>query len=236
MKDRLSPSTRRLVTIVIAGILLVGLSTLALFAEQTHRQSSSNDTASSSTTIVASTASDTASSSSPDAWPSLVVGPVTLRYPSAFASVATLELVTVSTDTYGGTDYYTSAVTASGTLPSALTLTTYPNPTHLSLNGWFEANIDSGGLLKSSGDFKLVSYPDGKQAFIWTGMPYPAGWNGGLVMLYAVVMSPSHSLIVTFEDDLNQDTYTGAFLPGYASNSAQLNLDQSIVDNLTLND
>jgi hypothetical protein len=214
MKDRLF--SHRLVAILIAGILLVGLSTLALFADQARRQSSSSDTASSSIKPGAPIASDSASSSSPDTWPSLVVGQVTLRYPPAFASVATLELGEVATDTYGETDYDISAVTASGTLPDAFIVSTDPNQARLSLNDWFEKYIDSAGLLKSSDDFKEVSYPDGRQAFIWTGLPYPAGWNGGLVMDYAVLMSPPKSLIVIFTPGLSQDTDTGALLPGYA--------------------
>ena len=232
MKDPLSPSTRRLLAILIAGILLVGFTTLALFAEQARRQSSSSDTASSSTRIAASVASDTTSSSSPETWPSLVVGPVTLRYPPAFASVATLEPGDVSTDTYGDIDYNVLAATASATLPDAFTVAAEPNPTHLSLNDWFEANVDSEGLLKSSGDFAFVPYPDGKQAFIWTGMPYPEGWNGGLVYNYAFLMFPSSSLAISFSDNINENLYT---IPGYTSNSAQLTLDRSIVDNLTVN-
>src|ERR1700732_1627136 len=152
MKDRLSPSARRMVAILIAGILLVGLSTLSILTDQVRRHSSSSDTSSSSTMSVASVASDTASSSSPDTWPSLAVGPVTLRYPPAFASVASLELGTVSTDTDGDTDYYVSAVTASGTLPDAFIVSTNQNPARLSLDDRFEAYIDYNGLLKSSGN------------------------------------------------------------------------------------
>ena len=41
-------------------------------------------------------------------------------------------------------------------------------------------------------------------------MPYLAGWNGGLVMDYAISMSPPKSLIVILSPGLTEDTYTGA--------------------------
>jgi hypothetical protein len=165
------------------------------------------------------------------AWPVVTAGPVEIQYPPAIAAGATVGVSQVSQESDGSTSYEIPLSIQNGPSLETFLINVAPNPSHLTLDDWFEANVDENGVLKAAGVFAEFSYPDGRQALISTGVPLPASYDSPLDS-FAFVYSPTGDDVATLT--LSEDHRLD--LLGYTTPATRASLLQSIVANMILND
>jgi hypothetical protein len=107
----------------------------------------------------------------------------------------------------------------------------YSNSGNQSLHDWFEANIDTSGILLQSGSYAPHAFSDGKMAFV-SAAPFPASYDGPPVTGYAYILSPKGRFLASIT--LSQDNYLHQL--GYLTSDDVDALLNSIAANLTFNE